>query len=271
MPILAVALLKLDACSALLARGPARFDLAAESGVRAEALDDAQLLHTGLPFASEPELIVQRLQQALGEALDEHDDPRGVFLLPDVAAPKARAYLDVIDEVGEGGQWLPLPQEAQDFGLPDGLGALSAVLGSMLQHMPESVLEAASAAARGDLDAFSQISEQVAAWMGHGRAAPAAHVDLGELARSTRASTAWSGDVLLARGSARFDAREQNEEDAALASLARLAGDGRSLDLSSPAFQQLLQALEGELEKAPEQVARIRALLFGKPDGEGTP
>ena len=116
--------------------------------MRAESLEDAVLLHTGLPFASEPEELVAKLHAILGNVLDEHEDPRGIFVLPDVAMPKARSYLDVLAEVGAGGSWLSIEQGGP-FGLPDGLGALGAVLGSMLQNMPESVLEAASAAARG--------------------------------------------------------------------------------------------------------------------------
>ncbi|MFT3927198.1 MAG: hypothetical protein QM778_31925 [Myxococcales bacterium] len=212
MSITAVILLKVDSCSP-----------APQSGMRADLLEDAALLHTGLPFASEPDELLERVRAAVGDdLLAEHEDPRGLFVMPDVAAPRARSYLDVIDEVGEGGSWLPLEQ-ASSYGLPDGLGALGAVLGSMLQNMPESVLEAASAAARGDLAAFSQVSDQVASLMGHG------------------------------------------SEGVSLASLARLMGDGRALDPSSPAFQQILHTLEGELERNPEQVARIAEQFFGAP------
>jgi hypothetical protein len=123
--------------------------------------------------------------------------------------------------VGEGGIWLSHDQAGGVFGLPDGMGALGAVLGSMLQNMPASVLEAASAAARGDMAAFSQVSEQVAALMGHGG------------------------------------------ENVSFESLARLVGDGRALDPTSPAFQQILQTLEGEVEKNPEHVARIAEQFFG--------
>ena len=194
--------------------------------MRAEPLEDAVLLHTGLPFSMDPEVLLSRLAEALGEALlAEHGDPRGLFVLPDVAAPRARNYLDVLDEVGEGGVWLALEQ-AEQFHLPDGLGALGAVLGSMLQNMPESVLEAASAAARGDMEAFSQVSDQVAALMGHGR------------------------------------------DGVSFEGLARLMGDGRALDLASPAFQQILRTLEGEMARDPAQVERLRAQLFG---GQGEP
>ncbi len=216
MSIRAIALLKLDAC-----------EPTPESGMHVESLEDAVLVHTGLAFSSDPEELVARLHAALGGQLDDHDDPRGIFVLPDVARPRTRSYLDVLDEVGEGGSWLSFEQLGSSFGLPDGLGALGAVLGSMLQNMPESVLEAASAAANGDMSAFSQVSDQVAALMGHG----AEHVN--------------------------FE------------TMARLVGDGRALDPSSPGFQQLLSALQGELEKNPEQVARIAEQFFGGPASDG--
>jgi hypothetical protein len=53
-------------------------------------------------------------------------------------------------------------------------------------------------------------------------------------------------------------------ENVSFQSLARLIGDGRALDPTSPAFQQILQTLEGELEKNPEQVARIAEQFFGE-------
>jgi hypothetical protein len=51
--------------------------------------------------------------------------------------------------------------------------------------------------------------------------------------------------------------------DVSFENLARLMGDGRAIDLSSPAFQQILRTLEGEMEKNPEQVERLRAQFFG--------
>ncbi len=192
----------------------------AAHSMRLEALDDCTLIHTSVPFETDADELVARLRDVFGDALDEHDDPRGLFVLPEVARPKARAYLDVLEEVGEGGQWVSFGGH-ETFAVPDGLGALSAVLGSMLEYMPESVLEAASAAATGNTAAFSQVSAQVASMMGHG-----------------------PGDV-------------------SLAGLLKLGGDGRGLDLASPAFQQILSTLEQELEKDPSQAARLREGLFG--------
>jgi hypothetical protein len=79
MSIQAIALLKIDSCAST-----------PESGMRVESLEDAVLVHTGVPFSCEPEDLVARLSAALGAELDEHEDPRGIFVLPDVARPTAR-------------------------------------------------------------------------------------------------------------------------------------------------------------------------------------
>ena len=50
----------------------------------------------------------------------------------------------------------------------------------MLQHMPQSVLDAAAAAARGDMQQLSQVSDQVASLLGQ---APQTAVDMDSLMR----------------------------------------------------------------------------------------
>jgi hypothetical protein len=156
MAILAIVLLRLPGCTPQ-----------PEPSVRVEPLTDAVLLHTTASFGSDPEDLGALLQRSLGAQLEEHEDARGIFVLPSVAVPSARSYDAVIAEVGEGGMWIPQPSDAGGaYALPDGLGALGAVLGSMLQHMPQSVLDAASAAARGDMGGLSQVSDQVASLLG---------------------------------------------------------------------------------------------------------
>src|SRR5690242_19178961 len=120
-----------------------------EAGMRVEQLEDAVLIHTGESFALEPEELGDVLLDAVGAAITDHADPRGIFFLPDVAAPKARTYVGVIAEVADGGVWAQLGDMLESFGPGDGLGALGAVLSSMIQYMPEAVVEAASAAAQG--------------------------------------------------------------------------------------------------------------------------
>lgn len=172
MTITATALLRLPHC---VLQG------SAAAGLRLERIEDAVLLHTSADFGSDPDELAALLGQVLGEQLAEHDDARGVFVLPSVAKPAARSYDAVIAEVGEGGEWIPLLiDEGEAFGLPDGLGALGAVLGSMMQHMPQSLLDAAQAASRGDMQGLSQVSDQVAEALGHG---PQGGLDLGSLTR----------------------------------------------------------------------------------------
>jgi hypothetical protein len=207
------------------------------SGMRVTELEDAVLLDTGESFAEEPAAIARRITAVVGAELEGHVDPRGVFVLPSVAAPHARSYAGVLEEVGAGGQWLPMAR-ADDgldgFALPDGMGGLAAVLGSMIQHMPEAVLEAAAATARGDDAGLSAVGEHVAAMFGHVAARPGA--------LPTAQSLGAQAESLVGM----------------------LAGAG--LDVSSPAFQQALSAMEDTLARDPARVKAIAERLFGGAD-----
>jgi hypothetical protein len=152
MPIQAIALLKLTDLST-----------SAASGARIEPLDDCALLHTGESFATEPEQLSARVRALLGEAVaDRHDDARGIFYIPDVAAPKARTYDAVIAEVGEGGAWGPL--RTATAALPAALAGLD--LGAMMAQIPPSLLDAVSEMTRRDPNALENASKQLHAMIG---------------------------------------------------------------------------------------------------------
>ncbi len=152
MPIQAIALLRVRALSP-----------APESGLRVEPLEDAALVHTGEDFASEPAALTIQLYASLGAELEsEHDDPRGIFYFPEVAAPKARTYEGVIEEVGEGGMWGPLPSALET----DGAGGFEGLFGQLLGQLPNSLLGAATAAAQGDASALQAMTREVQALMG---------------------------------------------------------------------------------------------------------
>jgi hypothetical protein len=75
-------------------------------------LDDAHLLYLEVPFESEPEVIGEAIEALIGEALERHDDARGIFVLPDVADPDdAQSYEAVIAAAGEVGAWLRLADQ----------------------------------------------------------------------------------------------------------------------------------------------------------------
>jgi len=161
MPITAICLLKVPS-----------LPLPSEGPVRVEKLDDSVLLHTTLDFADDPEDLAGAVRSLLGEAVaDQHDDERGVFLVPSVAAPKSRSYAGVIEEVADGGVWAPWePTEVEvEAGLPGMAGLpltaagpeLAGLLGSMLGGMPPGMLAQATASLREDPSALQDAAAQL--------------------------------------------------------------------------------------------------------------
>ncbi|MDH5491087.1 MAG: hypothetical protein OEY14_03980 [Myxococcales bacterium] len=112
----------------------------------ASPLEDATLLYTGLRFATEEAELSRRLHKALGALLERHRDSRGIYVFPDVAQPEATRYRELLEELGEGGSWIPLAPEGAidmaDLGAlarqltaalpPDAMAQLEAVAGSLL-------------------------------------------------------------------------------------------------------------------------------------------
>ena len=69
---------------------------------------DASLVYTMIRFRSyTPDEHALNLRQALGAALDAHDDPRGILFFPDVAEPKGEGYEAIVAQVSRGGVWAP--------------------------------------------------------------------------------------------------------------------------------------------------------------------
>src|SRR5262245_49092015 len=116
-------------------------DLALPDDLKRTSLDDATLVNTGLDLSSS-ELAIE-LSETLGEALDAHDDSRGVFVMPAKVQPKARSYQAVIDEVGELGMWVETV-EAEPMMMPDmsalGSGAFGALMGELMQAIDPATM-----------------------------------------------------------------------------------------------------------------------------------
>jgi hypothetical protein len=206
--------------------------LPAQGPVRAQALEDCVLLHTTLDFADDPEDVSGAVRTLLGEQLaSQHEDERGVFLIPSVALPRARSYEAVIEEVGEGGVWAAW--EASDeveVGLPlgaAGAGDLSGLLGSMLGQMPEGMLARAAASLRDDPDALQQAAAQLPGLLQNPNA-------LGDL---------------LQQGSSQMPD---------LANMLRTMG----VDMSSADIAQLTNGLQAELSRDPSRLLAMAESLF---------
>lgn len=147
MGINAIALLKIP-----------HLTLATGNPGRVEPLEDGVLLHTASSFADEPEVLSEAIRSMVGDALAQHDDARGIFILPKVAAPSARSYAAVIDEVGEGGMWVPLTDEEQ----PMAMAGFEAMLGSMMGQLPGGLVASLHQMAAGaDANALQQAGKEL--------------------------------------------------------------------------------------------------------------
>jgi hypothetical protein len=239
MAITALALLRIQAPAAL----------ASQAG-RVVRLDDAILLNTRADFSNEPEDLSRIVREQVGDALDLHSDPRGIFLIPDVAAPTARTYDGVIAEVGEGGEWAPTQVAALPLGAAAAGGSLGALLGSLLQQMPSSVLESVGAAARGQPGAFEAATSQL-------RAAVAGSSELSGLAGQL------SGGLPQGALPPQLAALASGGLDPNNLDMARLGAMLQSSGIDMNAMQGLISQVESALASDPEGTAALAEKLFG--------
>jgi hypothetical protein len=159
MATLAIALLRLP-------------DLDTQGRARVVKLDDAVLLHTNIDFGSEPEAIIAAVRAAAGDdAVDDHEDERGILVIPAVARPKAKRYDEVVAEVADLGMWIDEDafDDEDDAGATTGnpLGAfggggLDALVGQMMGAMgPGGIEELQRAMMSGDPAAMERVQSMM--------------------------------------------------------------------------------------------------------------
>ncbi|HET6332557.1 MAG TPA: hypothetical protein VFG30_05060 [Polyangiales bacterium] len=239
MGITAIALLRIEP--------PA--GLAGQAG-RVTRLDDGVLLHTQADFSNEPADLSRIVREQVGAALDSHTDPRGIFFIPSVATPTSRTYDAVIAEVGEGGEWGPVRVPELPLGAAVGGGALGALLGSLLEQMPSSVLESVGAAARGQPGAFEAATSQL-------RAAVSGSNDLSNLASQLTGGRSQAGLPPQLAGLASADLDPSNLDLSKLGAMLENSG----IDMN--AMQHLVSQVESALASDPERAAALAEKLFG--------
>ena len=133
------------------------------------ALDDGVLVLTGQRFGGDLEELGTALRHLLGGALDQHDDPRGVFIIPDVAEPKAQSYEGIVEEIGEAGEWAPLVSAdhvpASLANAPD--GSLANMVGQMMGALGgDALAEMMQAVTTGDTTALAAMQDKLVAALG---------------------------------------------------------------------------------------------------------
>ncbi len=144
-------------------------DLPLPSGLVLRTLDDGVLVTTHLRFGGDLEELGLALRQLVGDALDQHDDARGVFVIPDVAEPKAQSYDAMIEEIGEAGEWAPIVSAGQ---VPASLadapdGSLANVMGQVMGALGgDTISEMMQALTTGDTAALEAMQGKVAAAFG---------------------------------------------------------------------------------------------------------
>lgn len=144
-------------------------DLPLPSGLLLRTLDDGVLVYTHQRFGGDLEELGTTLRHLLGAALDTHDDPRGVFIIPDVADPKAQSYDGVIEEIGEAGEWAPLVSAdhvpASLVDVPD--GSFANMMGQMMGALGGNTLaDLMQAVTTGDTTALAAMQDKLVEAMG---------------------------------------------------------------------------------------------------------
>lgn len=155
------------------------FRVEGAGGARFEVryLQDAALVSTTHPFGADDEALTESLWGLFGDDLADHDDDRGIFVIPSVAKPRGTTYALVVDEVGEVGEWVSLgddegdADEGDDAALsgeveggdappPDFMAAVANITKALgadtLQSLQQAMLS-------GDMGAFARAQERVAA------------------------------------------------------------------------------------------------------------
>ncbi|MFT3769572.1 MAG: hypothetical protein QM820_29400 [Minicystis sp.] len=213
-------------------------------------LEDALLVSTGVRFGGAPDELGLGVRAALGEALDAHQDARGVFVIPDVAEPRAKTYDGVIAEIGEAGEWAPIVAAGhvpeRFAGAP--ADSFAGLVGQMMTALGEGTLaEMQRAMATGDLAALERVQHKLVSALG-------GEEQIEALGRKIAAAAE-------AESSARPDP---------LAGLPPLPIQMDEIDLQSPDMAALLQQVEQQLDADPERRAALEKMLreAGVEDGE---
>ncbi len=218
-------------------------DYALADRLHVSKLEDSVLVHTGVAFGSDLEMLAYGVRTIIGDALDKHDDARGIFVMPDVAKPKARTYEGVIAEVGEAGEWVPkmaageIPERLLEA--PD--GSFAAMMGQAMQALGGANLaDIQRALATGDYSSLEKMQEAMAAAVG-----------------GQDALNALAAQLI---GAANAEGALANVDAQALAGLPNLPMDLADLD------EEQLEAMTKELAGVlpPEQLAELKKLVKKK-------
>lgn len=141
-------------------------------------LQDAALVATPHAFGADDDALATSLWALFGDDLADHDDDRGIFVIPSVAKPRGTTYDLVVDEVGEVGEWVSLGDEDDEAEgddaavageVEDGAGPgpdfMSAIANITKALGADTLQSLQQAMLSGDMGAFNRAQERIAAQM----------------------------------------------------------------------------------------------------------
>lgn len=98
----------------------------------ARPLGDCTTLDLSFRFDTPEATLGSVLRRDLGTLIEAHGDERGVFVYPSVATLEATTYDAALEELGEGGMWVQVPQAADaKVGPSDALGVFQGLAGGL--------------------------------------------------------------------------------------------------------------------------------------------
>lgn len=135
-------------------------------------LDDGALVYTPVAFDREPDEVIDVLWDLFGDHFADHDDDRGVFVIPSVARPRMGTYAAVIEEIGDVGEWIAIDEdgddadeargEVVDADAPPG-DLMSMIAGITSSLGPDAMQSIQSAMMSGDPRALAAAQQRMAA------------------------------------------------------------------------------------------------------------
>jgi hypothetical protein len=139
---------------------------------------DASVVSTFVRYdATAGDELALALRQRLGDALDAHDDPRGILLFPDVCEFRGRSYDAIVREVEAAGCWAPnVRADHVPVRYASAAGGHDALVGEMIKKMGRD--------AATQFDLMAQVNQNLIVTRATPDAAETARAHLETLARS---------------------------------------------------------------------------------------
>lgn len=119
--------------------------------LRATPVDGGTKVALGMRFDTPPATLGTLIRRDFGALIEELSR---VFVYPSVAKPEADTYVGILEEIGEGGEWLDLPEDDEGVGPSDAMGVFQGLASGLGPDMMGQMQKMMS-----DPDAMGQLAQ----------------------------------------------------------------------------------------------------------------